>query len=97
MLIPLPLRSNVESKRLLSLEISPQHTNNIALSGEGVKNQCSLRIFVRDCRYRQLNADIVPIKSLYIEAGSKRLEPGEKYRGLYGKLSVSKWSYFSPF
>ena len=23
---------------------------NIALSGEGVENQCSLRIFVRDCR-----------------------------------------------
>ena len=33
----------------------------------------------------QLNAEIVSIKSLYIEPGSKRLEPGEKYSVLYGK------------
>ena len=44
-----------------------------------------------------MNADIVPIKSLHFEAGSKRLEPGEKYSGLYGKFSAFKWSYFSPF
>ena len=33
MFIPLPLQSIVVSKRLLSLEISPQHTNSIAFSG----------------------------------------------------------------
>ena len=47
-------------------------------------------------RYRQLNADIVPIKSLYFESGYKRLEPGEKYGGFYGNFSVFKWSYFNP-
>ena len=45
----------------------------------------------------QLNADIVPIKSLYFEVGSKRLEPGEKYSGLYCKYSIIKWLYFIPF
>jgi len=44
-----------------------------------------------------LNSNMAPIKSLYFEAGSKRLETGGKYRALYGKFLVSKWSYFSPF
>ena len=39
----------------------------------------------------QLNADMVPIKSLYFEAGSKRSEPGEKHIGLYGRLPIIKW------
>lgn len=38
----------------------------------------------------QLNADIGPIKSLYFEAGSKPLESGAKYSGLYGKFSIIK-------
>ena len=42
----------------------------------------------------QLNADIVPIKSLYFESGSKRLQPGEEYSGLYGKFSIVNWPYF---
>ena len=29
---------------------SSHHTHNIALSGEGAENRCSLRIFVKDCR-----------------------------------------------
>ena len=41
-------------------------------------------------RYRQMNSDVVPIESMYFEAGSKRLEPGENYGGLYGKFSVLK-------
>ena len=44
-----------------------------------------------------MNGDIVPIKSLHFEAGSKLLEPGEKYSGLNGKFSIVKWSYFTPF
>ena len=43
-----------------------------------------------------MNADIVAIKSLYFEAGSKRLEPGEKYSGLHGNFSAFKWSHFNP-
>ena len=31
---------------------SSHHTHNIALSGEGAENRCSLRIFVKDCRER---------------------------------------------
>ena len=44
-----------------------------------------------------MNADSVPIKSLYFEAGSKRLEPGTKYSGLYGKFAIVQWSYLIPF
>ena len=40
-------------------------------------------------RYRQLSADIVPIKLSYFESGAGRLEPGEKYSGLYGKFDIS--------
>ena len=40
-------------------------------------------------RYVQLNADIVPIKSLSFESSSKRLQPGEENSGLYGKFSIS--------
>ena len=29
---------------------SSHHNHNIALSGEGAENRCSLRIFVKDCR-----------------------------------------------
>ena len=29
---------------------SSHHTHNIALSGEGAENRCSLGIFVKDCR-----------------------------------------------
>ena len=29
---------------------------------------------------------MVPIKSLYLVSGSKRLEPGAKYSGLYGNF-----------
>ena len=39
-----------------------------------------------------LKKHVVPIKSLYFEAASKRLEQGEKYGGLYGKISVFKCS-----
>ena len=42
----------------------------------------------------QLNADIVPIRLQYSESGSKRLQSGEEYSGLYGKLSIVNWSYF---
>jgi len=48
-------------------------------------------------RYRQLNADIAPIESLYYESGSKRLEPGDKFSASYGKFSVFKWSCFILF
>ena len=44
-----------------------------------------------------MNADMVPIKSLYFEAGCKCLEPGERYNGLYGKFLIVGWSYFIPF
>ena len=44
-----------------------------------------------------MNGDIVPVKSLYFEAGSKSLEQGGKYSGLYGKLSIIKWPNFIPF
>ena len=37
-----------------------------------------------------MNADIVPITSRYYEAGSKRLETGEKYSGLHDKFSAFK-------
>ena len=47
--------------------------------------------------YRRLNADKVPTKSLHFVSGSKRLEPGEKYGGLYGKFSIVRWSHFIPF
>ena len=43
------------------------------------------------------NSGIVPIKSLYFEAGFKRLEPEEKYSGLCSMFCVFKWSYFSLF
>ena len=41
----------------------------------------------------QLNADIVPIQSLYFESGSKCLQPGEEYSGLYGTFTIVNWSY----
>ena len=47
----------------------------------------------------QLNADIVPIKSLYslyFESSSKRFELGQKYSCLYGKFTVEKLSYYIP-
>ena len=36
-------------------------------------------------------------KQLFVDNGSKRLEPGGICRDLYGKFSVFKWSYFSLF
>jgi len=42
----------------------------------------------------QLNTDMLPIKSLYFESGSKRLESGEEYSGVHGKFSIVKWWYF---
>ena len=41
----------------------------------------------------QLNADIVTIKSLYFESGSKRLQPEEEYSGLLWHVSIVNWSY----
>ena len=41
----------------------------------------------------QLNADIVPIQSLYFESASKRLQPEEEYSGLYGTFTIVNWSY----
>ena len=53
-----------------------------------------------------MNADIVPIKALYFETGSKRLEPGEKHSGFFGsngrisshldniRLKLSTHAYF---
>ena len=41
----------------------------------------------------QLNADIVPIPSLYFESGSKRWQPEKEYSGLYGTFSIVNWSY----
>ena len=43
--------------------------------------------------YRELNADLAPIKPLYFESGSKSYEPGRKYSGLHGKASILKWPY----
>ena len=48
----------------------------------------------------QLNADIVPIKTLYFVSGSRRLDPGKNYSGLYGKSSIDTRrisSYFDNF
>ena len=45
----------------------------------------------------QVNAGIVPMKSMYFESGSKRLEPEEEYSGVYGNFSIVKWSYIIPF
>ena len=44
-----------------------------------------------------MKADTIPSKSLYFVSGSKRLEPGEKYSGLYGKSFAFKRSSFSLF
>ena len=44
-----------------------------------------------------MNADIVYIKSLYFESGSKRLEPGEEYCGLHSKFSIPNGRISSHF
>ena len=56
------------------------------------KANCTPEIFGPKCMECTL-----AIKSLYSVSRSKLLEPGEKYRGLYGTFSAFKLSYFSPF
>ena len=46
----------------------------------------------------QLNAEIVTIKSLYFESGSKRLQPGEEYSGMASfrsSIGHISWQYYA--
>ena len=45
----------------------------------------------------RMNADLVPIKLLCVQSGSKSYDPSQHYNSFYGKSTVIKWSYFSAF